>query len=138
MATNTYNFRIFARNSPTNQTSATPVTSGNIAVNQTSSFNSFGLTGGATTAVFRKASTINADLSVASKVTFKSSGVVITGCKNKLATGSGSSFTATCSWKPSHRGRVNISAVSTPVDSAISGASAPAVTIVVANRAGTR
>jgi hypothetical protein len=138
MATNTYNFRVFARNSPTNQTSATPVTSGNISVNQTSTFNSFGLSGGATTAVFRKASTINADVSVASKVTFKSSGVVITGCKNKIATGSGSSFTATCSWKPSHRGRVNISAVSTPVDSAISGASAPAFTIVVANRAGTR
>jgi hypothetical protein len=138
MAANTYNFRVFARNSGANQTSATPVTSGNISVNQTSSFNSFGLTGGATTAVYRKASTINADVTVSSKVTFKSSGVVITGCKNKLATGSGSSFTATCSWKPSLRGRVNISAVSTPVDGAISGASAPAVTIVVANRSGTR
>ena len=138
MATNTYNFRVFARNSPTNQTSATPVTSGNIAVNQTSSFNSFGLTGGATTATYRSTSTINANVTVASKVTFKSSGVVIPGCKNKLASGSGSSFTVTCSWKPSLRGRVNISAVSTPVDNAISGASAPPVTIVVANRSGTR
>jgi len=138
MATNTYNFRVFARNSPTNQTSATPVTSGNISVNQTSSFNSFGLTGGATTATYRSASTINANVTVASKVTFKSSGVVISGCKNKLATGSGSSFSVSCSWKPSLRGKVNISAVSTPVDNAISGASAPPVTIIVANRSDTR
>jgi len=138
MSANTYNFRVFARDSNTAQTSATPVTSGNISVNLTSSFNSFGLSGSATTAVYRKASTINADVTVASKVTFKSSGVVITGCKNKLATGSGSSFTVTCSWKPSLRGKVNISAVSTPVDGAISGATAPAVTIVVGNRTGTR
>jgi hypothetical protein len=138
VASNTYNFRVFARNSGANQTSATPVTSGNISVNQTSAFNSFGLSGSATTAIYRKASTINADVTVASKVTFRSSGVVIAGCKNKLATGSGSSFTTSCSWKPSLRGRVNISAVSTPVDNAISGASAPAVTIVVANRTGNR
>jgi Fibronectin type III domain len=138
MAANTYNFRVFARNSGANQTSATPVTSGNISVNLTSSFNSFGLNDSATTAVYRKASTINADVTVASKVTFKSSGVIISGCKNKLATGYGSSYTATCSWKPSLRGKINISAVSTPVDNAISGASAPPVTIVVANRSGTR
>jgi hypothetical protein len=138
MSANTYNFRVFARDSNTAQTSATPVTSGNISVNLNSSFNSFGLSGGTTTATYRSASTINADVTVASKVTFKSSGVVITGCKNKLATGSGSSFTASCSWKPSLRGKVNISAVSTPVDNAISGATAPAVTIVVGNRTGTR
>jgi Fibronectin type III domain len=138
MSANTYNFRVFARDSNTAQTSATPVTSGNISVNLNSSFNSFGLSGGATTATYRSASTITADVTVASKVTFKSSGVVISGCKNKLASGSGSSYTVTCSWKPSLRGKVNISAVSTPVDGAISGASAPAVTIVVANRSGTR
>lgn len=138
MAANTYNFRVFARNSGANQTSATPVTSGNISINQTSSFNSFGLSGGVTSATYRSTSTITADVTVASKVTFKSSGVVITGCKNKLATGSGSSFSVSCSWKPSLRGKVNISAVSTPVDNAISGASAPPVTIVVANRSGTR
>jgi predicted transcriptional regulator len=138
MGSNTYNFRVFARNSGANQTSATPVTSGNISVNQTSTFNSFGLSGSATTAIYRKASTINADVTVPSKVTFRASGVVIAGCKNKLATGSGSSFTTTCSWKPSLRGRVNISAVSTPVDNAISGASAPAVAIFVANRSGNR
>ncbi len=138
MSSNTYNFRVFARNSGANQTSATPVTSGNISINQTSSFNSFGLSGGATTAVYRKASIISADVTVASKVTFRSSGVVITGCKNKLATGSGSSFTVSCTWKPSLRGRVNISAVSTPVDNAISGASVSPVTIVVGNRSGNR
>lgn len=138
MAANTYNFRVFARDSNTAQTSATPVTSGNISINQTSTFNSFGLSGGVTSATYRSTSTITADVTVASKVTFKSSGVVISGCKNKLATGSGSSYTVTCSWKPSLRGKVNISAVSTPIDNAISGASALPVTIVVANRSGTR
>ena len=138
MAANTYNFRVFARDSGSNQTSATPVTSGNISINQTSSFNSFGLSGGVTSATYRSTSTITAVVTVASKVTFKSSGVVISGCKNKLASGSGSTYTVSCSWKPSLRGKVNISAVSTPVDNAISGASAPPVTIVVANRSGTR
>ena len=138
MAANTYNFRVFARDSNTAQTSATPVTSGNISVNLNSSFNSFGLSGGATTATYRNASTITADVTVASKVTFKSSGVVISGCKNKLATGSGSSYTVTCSWRPSLRGKVNISAVSTPTDNSISGATAPPITITVANRSGAR
>ena len=108
------------------------------AASLTSSFNAFGLSGGATTATYRSASIITADVTVASKVTFKSSGVVISGCKNKLATGSGSSYTVTCSWRPSLRGKVNISAVSTSTDNSISGATAPPITITVANRSGAR
>ena len=133
-----YNFRVFARNTTANQSSASPVTSGNITVTLTSSFNSLGITGGATTAVYRKASTISADVTVASKVTFKAGGVVIPGCKLKTATGSGSNYLATCSWKPSVRGRVVLTATSTPTDNLITGATASPITIVVSNRPGTR
>ena len=138
LASGNYNFRVFARNTAANQSSATPVTSGNITVTLSSSFNSLGISGGATTAVYRQPSTISADVTVASKVTFKAGGIVIPGCKSKTATGSGSSFTATCTWKPSVRGRVAISATSTPTDNLITGATATPVTIVVGNRTGSR
>jgi hypothetical protein len=45
-----------------------------------SSFNSLGLSGGATTAVYRSSTTISAEVSVASKVTFKAGGTIISGC----------------------------------------------------------
>lgn len=138
LSPNNYIFRVFARNSAANQTSATPVTSANISVNTSSNFNSFGLSGGVTTAQYRKSSTISADVNVASKVTFKAAGVIIPGCKNKLASGSGTSFTVSCTWKPSIRGRTAISAVATPTDNSISNSSANPVTIVVTNRSGNR
>lgn len=138
LSPNNYVFRVFARNSAANQTSASPVTSANISVNTSSNFNSFGLSGGSTTAQYRQSSTISADVNVASKVTFKAAGVVIPGCKNKLATGSGTSFTASCTWKPSVRGRTAISAVATPTDNSISNTSANPVIVVVANRSGSR
>ena len=134
----TYNFRVFARNSATNQSSSTPVTSGNITVTLTSSLNSLEISGGATTAVFRKPSTISADVSVASKVTFRAGGVVIPGCKSKTATGSGSNYTVTCTWKPSVRGKVVVTATSIPTDNLITGATSTPITIVVSNRSGIR
>jgi hypothetical protein len=60
------------------------------------------------------------------------------GCKNKLATGSGSSFTATCAWRPSNRGAVNLTAASTPTGAGITGASAGPISIRVSNRTGAR
>lgn len=134
----TFNFRVFARNTTTNQSSSSPITSGNITVTLTSSFNSLGISGGATTAVYRKPSTISADVTIASKITFRAGGVVIPGCKSKTATGSGSSFTASCTWKPSIRGKVVLTAVSVPTDGVTTGATASPVTIVVASRSGPR
>jgi hypothetical protein len=104
----------------------------------TSGFSLFQLAGGATVAAFRTAIAITATVNVASKVTFRMNGKVLPGCKNKLATGSGSSFTATCSWRPSNRGAVNLTAAATPTGAGISSATAPQLNIRVGNRTGAR
>ena len=104
----------------------------------TSSFNSFALSGSVTTATFRSAIQINATVTVASKVTFKAANIVIPGCKSKLATGSGSTFTVSCSWKPSKRGWVTLTATSVPTNVTISGASANPIAVSVINRTGAR
>jgi hypothetical protein len=104
----------------------------------TSSFSLFQLAGGATTASYRTAIVITATVSVASKISFNSNGKVLPGCKNKLAIGSGSSFTATCTWRPSNRGAVNLTAASTPTGAGITGASAGPISIRVSNRIGAR
>jgi hypothetical protein len=104
----------------------------------TSSFNSLALAGSATTASFRTVVVITANITVASKVTFRVNGKILPGCKNKLATGSSSSFSATCSWRPSNRGPVSLSATSVPTGAGITGATATPVRIMVGNRAGSR
>jgi len=55
-----------------------------------------------------------------------------------VATGSGSSYSVTCSWKPSKRGAVVITATSTPTAGGITGATATPVSVVVGNRSGVR
>jgi hypothetical protein len=104
----------------------------------TSSFNSLALAGSATTATFRSSVVITANVTVASRVTFRVNGKVLPGCKNKLATGSGSSFSVTCNWRPSNRGQVNLTAAATPTGAGISSATANALSIRVGNRAGSR
>ena len=104
----------------------------------TSAFSLFQLAGGATIATYRSAIVISATVTVASKISFNSNGKVLPGCKNKLATGSGSSFTATCSWRPSTRGAVNLTAASTPTGAGITGASAGPISARVGNRSGAR
>jgi hypothetical protein len=104
----------------------------------TSAFNSLILAGSATTATYRTAVVITANVTVASRVTFRVNGKVLPGCKNKLATGSGSSFSVTCSWRPSNRGQVNLTAAATPTGAGISSATANALSIRVGNRTGSR
>jgi len=104
----------------------------------TSSFNSFSLAGSATTATFRAVVVITANVTVAARVTFTVNGKVLPGCKNKLATGSSSSFVTTCSWKPSNRGPVALSATATPTGAGISGATATPISIMVDRRTGPR
>jgi hypothetical protein len=100
-----------------------------------SSFNSLTLSGAAT---FRQVVTITANVSVASKVTFRAKNVIISGCKNKLTTGSSPNIIATCSWKPSMRGAVAITATAVPTGAGISSATATPVGVVVAKRVGVR
>jgi hypothetical protein len=104
----------------------------------TSSFNSLALAGSATTTAFRTAVVITANVSVASKVTFRVNGKILPGCKNKLATGSSSSFSATCSWRPSNRGSVALTAAATPTGAGISSTTSNPVNIMVGNRTGAR
>lgn len=103
-----------------------------------SSFNSLALAGGATSANFRNAIQITASVTVESKITFRASNIVIPGCKGILATGSGSTFTATCSWKPSKRGGTFITATSVPTSNSYTGATASPLSVTVANRIGSR
>lgn len=104
----------------------------------TSSFNSLALAGSATTATYRTSVAITANVSVASRVTFRVNGKVLPGCKNRLASGSGSSFSVTCSWRPSNRGQVSLSAAATPTGAGISSTTSNPVNVVVANRVGSR
>lgn len=73
-------------------------------------FNSFALANSATTATYRAPVNITANVNQSAKVTFTANGKAIAGCKNKIATGSSSSYSVTCSWRPSNRGLLLISA----------------------------
>ena len=101
----------------------------------TSSFNSLTLSGAAT---YRQVVTITANVSVTSRVTFRAKNIIISGCKNKITSGSSPNITATCSWKPSTRGAVVITATAVPTGAGISGATATPVSVVVGNRSGAR
>jgi hypothetical protein len=101
----------------------------------TSSFNSFSLSA---TPSYRTVVTITANITVAAKVTFRAKSVIISGCKNKLATGSGSSFSATCSWKPSVRGVVVLTATAAPTGAGITSSTATPLSVMVGNRSGGR
>jgi hypothetical protein len=102
------------------------------------SFNSFALAGSATTANFRTAVLVTANVTLASKVTFKANGKNLPGCKAKSTSGSGSSHSVTCIWKPSNRGAVLLSAIATSISAGISSPTAPQLNIRVDNRAGAR
>jgi hypothetical protein len=100
----------------------------------TSVFNSLSLAGSATTATYRTAVVITADISVASRVTFRVNGKVLPGCRNGLASGSSSSYLVTCSWRPSNRGLVSLTAAAVPTDIEIIGSSANPMSIMVGKR----
>jgi hypothetical protein len=101
----------------------------------TSSFNSLVLSGAAN---YRQVVTITANVSVASRVTFRAKNIIISGCKNKLTSGTSPNIVATCNWRPSLRGKVVLTATAVPTTAGISNASATPVSVVVSNRSGTR
>jgi hypothetical protein len=73
------------------------------------------LTSGVATAAYRSNSTIEAIVGTAGKVTFYQAGKVIPGCKNRSTSGSAPNIKASCTWKPSTRGNVQITAQINPV-----------------------
>jgi hypothetical protein len=108
------------------------MSAGNIPANLI--FNSLTLSGSAS---FRTAVTITANVSAAAKVTFKARNSIIPGCKNKATTGTSPNIVATCSWKPSTRGAVTITATAVPTGAG-SGTTATPITATVSNRTGAR
>ena len=99
--------------------------------------NSFALSGNPTTAQFRSSTTINLNTSVASKVTFLVSGKRIAGCVSVPTSGSGSSHSASCSWKPSQKGSITLTALVKPTSPGLAGMTSN-IGISVIPRASTR
>jgi uncharacterized repeat protein (TIGR02543 family) len=100
--------------------------------------NSLSLTSNATTASYRTPVVITANVNVASKITFKAGNTILTGCKNKSASGSGASFSATCTWRPSVRGAVPITVIATPTGPAYGTSTSTPLNIFVGRRTGPR
>jgi Domain of unknown function (DUF5050) len=101
-------------------------------------FNSLGLPGGVLRATFRTVITISANVSLPSKVTFLANGKRIAGCIKVSSSGTSPSIVATCSWKPSNRGAIRLTAISYPTNQSFTGASSSATNIVVGTRTGLR
>ena len=89
---------------------------------------------GGTQASFRGTGTITATATIAGKVTFYERGKVIPGCKNKSTNGS---LVATCTWRPSTRGNVSISATNKPTNTYVSNATS-SLSVFVTSRSGPR
>jgi hypothetical protein len=104
------------------------------ALNLTSTFNSLSLPGGIKTATFRTPTSISASVSVSSRITFYLNGKVLPGCKRLLTSGSGSSHTATCAWRPSLRGDRTLTAVSSPASASTSGATSTPISVNITSR----
>jgi hypothetical protein len=87
--------------------------------------------------VFRQAKNITAVATVAGKITFRVGGKVLPGCKNKIVS-AGNSFTTTCSYRPSVRSTVTISATLDPNDSYYVGTVTNSAAYQVTRRTGAR
>ena len=101
-------------------------------------FNSFALAGSTTVASFRSAILITANLTVSARVTFRVNEKVLPGCIKKATTGSAPNIVATCSWRPSNRGAVTLTALATAIDTGIASKTATPVIIHVGKRTGPR
>ena len=87
--------------------------------------------------IFREAKAITAVATVAGKVTFRVAGKILPGCKNKIVN-AGNSFTTTCSYRPSVRSYVTISATLDPTDSFYVGTVTYSAQYLVTRRVGAR
>ena len=89
---------------------------------------------GGSKGTYRGSGTITATATLAGKVTFYERGKVIPGCKNVSTNGS---LVATCTWRPSTRGNVAISATNKPSNSYVSNATS-SINVFVTTRTGAR
>lgn len=93
-------------------------------------FNSLGVQGGASTAVFRRNVTLEGNIASPGTITFYADGKRIPRCANMDASGSGSNFLATCTWQPSRRGAVRISALAKPTAALFANRTSTQITVV--------
>ena len=115
------------------------IASANLPVAVTApTFNSFALSGSATTAIYRTAVAITANVNQASKISFTVNGKYLTGCRSVATTGSGTSHSASCSWKPSNRGSLSLSAIAIATNGGLSGLPSSPLRVLVSNRLGSR
>lgn len=87
----------------------------------TPTVNSFVLSGNPTVATFRSTTTININVNVSSRVTFFANGKRIGGCISLAATGSSSSYTASCPWRPTTKGAMLLTAQIDPTSPGLAG-----------------
>lgn len=104
---------------------------------ETSSISAFSLAANARVANYKTPITITAVSTVPAKVTFRWKGKNIAGCISKATSGSAPTATATCTWKPSSRGVVTISAHSVPINPNYTGANI-SMDVLILNRIGSR
>ena len=88
-------------------------------------------------AYYRQPTTLIITVNVPGKVTFKHQGKNIVGCI-KVPTVTSSTITATCSWKPSVKKYVSLTAVFVPTSAAYATSNAAAIRPLVVARSGTR
>ena len=115
-----------------------PISGTTCALSTSAEFNSLALANSANTAPYRTAIVITANVTMASKVTFKSNGVRISGCIGVRTTGSGTSHSATCSWRPARKGAALLSAVATPIDNSMTAGSSTLLNVTVGTRTAPR
>jgi hypothetical protein len=89
------------------------------------------------TFVFRQAKLITVVAGAAGKVTFSVAGKVLPGCKNK-AVNAGNSYTTTCSYKPSNRSYIKVTATLVPTSLSLTGVATDSAYFLVENRTGAR
>jgi len=85
--------------------------------------------------VYRQATIISDTSTVAGKITFRVNGKVLPGCKNKVAR---ADVVVTCSYRPSTRNAVTITATLDPTSSEFIGTVSVSAQFQVANRSGPR
>lgn len=88
-------------------------------------------------AYYRQPTVLTVTVNVAGKVTFKHQGKNIVGCI-KVSTVTSSTITATCTWKPSVKKYVSLTAVFVPTSTAYASSNAAAIKPLVIARTGTR
>lgn len=119
-----YNLNIASENLPIANTAPT--------------FNAFSLAASATTATYRTAVAVTASVSQISRITFTANGKPVPGCISRPTSVSGSNHLVTCTWRPSNRGSVSLSAKAVATAGGLFSSPAAPLRVQVTNRSSTR